>query len=368
VTEPDPPPAEPGPAAGPLAIGIDIGGTKVAAGVVDPAGEVRALTRVETPASEPARTREVIVDLIRELAGAHPVAAVGIGAAGWVDAARAMVNFAPHLAWRDEPLRDRVAAEVGLPVVVENDANAAAWAEFRFGAGRAAGDPMVLVTVGTGVGGGIVLGGSVFRGAHGYAAEPGHQVVVPGGRLCSCGRRGCLDQYASGEALVRYARAGAAERPAAAAGLRELAGDLARLTGPLVTTAARAGDALAQDAFERVGRWLGAGLADLVQVLDPALLVVGGGVVDAGELLLAPTREAYREALAQRGRLPAAPVRTAQLGNLAGMVGAADLARREVGGRELIGPEVGRPDLAGREVDLVGPKVGGPDLVGQEAG
>jgi glucokinase len=331
VTEPERLAAEAGPAVGPLAIGVDIGGTKVAAGVVDPAGRVRALTRRETPAGNPARTQQVVVELVRELAGCHPVVAVGIGAAGWVDAARGTVSFAPHLAWRDEPVRDRVAAVVDLPVVVENDANAAAWAEFRFGAGMAGGDPMVLVTVGTGVGGGVVLGGRVLRGAHGYAAEPGHQVVVPDGWLCGCGRRGCLDQYASGKALVRFARAGAAEHPAASAGLRELAGDLARLTGPLVATAARAGDKLAQDAFAQVGRWLGVGLADLVHVLDPALLVVGGGVAEAGELLLAPARQAYRDALAQRGRLPAAPVRAAQLGNLAGVVGAADLARREVG-------------------------------------
>lgn len=325
-----------------LAIGIDVGGTKVAGGVVDPDGRVLALTRADTPATDVTRTRDVIVDMVRELAAAHPVVAVGIGAAGWVDAARATVSFAPHLAWRDEPLRDRLAAAVDLPVVVENDANAAAWAEFQFGAARepnrdrsgagrtGAADPMVLVTVGTGIGGGIVLGGGLVRGAHGYAGEPGHQVVVPDGHPCSCGRRGCLEQYASGAALVRFVRSGAAADPVAAAALRELAGDPDQLTGPLVTTAARAGDKLARDAFDQVGRWLGIGLADLVQVLDPALLVIGGGVAEAGELLLAPTRESYRDALAQRGALPVAEVRPARLGTAAGVVGAADLAR---GGR-----------------------------------
>lgn len=311
----------------PLAVGIDIGGTKVAGGVVDLDGRVLALTRADTPAHDTGRIRDVIVDMVRELAAGHPVGAVGIGAAGWVDAARATVSFAPHLAWRDEPLRDRIAAVVDLPVVVENDANAAAWAEYRFGAGRLAGDPMVLVAVGTGIGGGLVLGGGLVRGAHGYAGEPGHQVVVPDGLPCHCGRRGCLEQYASGSALVRYVRVGAAEHPDAAAGLRELAGDPAQLTGPLVTTAARAGDKLAREAFDQVGRWLGTGLADLVQVLDPAVLVIGGGVAEAGELLLAPTRAAYQDALAPRGRLPVAEVRLAQLGNLAGLVGAADLAR-----------------------------------------
>jgi glucokinase len=322
VTDPD----------GPLAIGIDIGGTKIAGGVVDRRGRVRALSRAGTPAHDVARTRDAIADLIRELAAAHPVVAVGIGAAGWIDTTRDTIGFAPHLAWRDEPLRDRVATAlagaVDVPVRVENDANAAAWAECRFGAGRGATGPVVLVAVGTGIGGGIVLGGDLLRGAHGYAGEPGHQVAVPDGHPCRCGRRGCLEQYASGVALVRYVRAAAAEQPAAAAGLRELAGgDLAELTGPLVTTAARAGDKLARDAFDQVGRWLGVGLADLVLLLDPALLLVGGGVAEAGELLLAPTRESYRHALGQRGRLPVAPVRPGRLGNLAGLIGAADLAR-----------------------------------------
>jgi glucokinase len=314
----------------PVAIGIDIGGTKVAGGVVDLRGQVRALTRADTPAYDVTRTRSVIIDMIRELAAAHRVIAVGIGAAGWIDAARNRIRFAPHLAWRDEPLRDQVAAAVDLPVVVENDANAAAWAEFTFGAGRDVDESMVLVALGTGIGGGLVIGGRLVRGGHGFAGEPGHQVAVPDGLPCSCGRRGCLEQYASGEALIRYARAGAAAQPSAAAGLLELAGDADQITGPLVTTAARAGDKVARDAFDQVGRWLGIGLADLVHVLDPQLLVVGGGVVEAGELLLAPARASYREALATRGRLPVAPVRAAQLGNVAGVVGAADLARREV--------------------------------------
>jgi glucokinase len=313
-----------------LAIGMDIGGTKIAGGVVDPQGRVVALTRADTPAYDITRTRGVIIDMIRELAAVHPVTAVGIGAAGWIDTTRDSIRFAPHLAWRDEPLRDQLAAVVGLPVVVENDANAAAWAEFTFGAGSTVDDSMVLVAIGTGIGGGLVLGGRLVRGAHGFAGEPGHQVAVPDGLACSCGRRGCLEQYASGEALVRYARSGAAAQPSAAAGLLELAGDAEHITGPLVTTAARAGDKVARDAFDQVGRWLGIGLADLVHMLDPQLLVIGGGVVEAGELLLAPARESFRLALGERGRLPVAPVHAARLGNVAGVVGAADLARGRI--------------------------------------
>ncbi|HEY8472488.1 MAG TPA: ROK family glucokinase [Natronosporangium sp.] len=310
----------------PLAIGIDIGGTKVAGGVVDTRGRVRALTRADTPANDATRTRGVIIDVVRELAAAHPVTAVGIGAAGWIDR-QDRIRFAPNLAWRDEPLADQVAAAVDLPVVVENDANAAAWAEFTFGAGQPADDSMVLVALGTGIGGGLVIGGQLIRGGHGFAGEPGHQVAVPDGLPCGCGRRGCLEQYASGGALVRYARAGAAANPSAAASLLALAGSPEQVTGPQVTTAARAGDKVAREAFDQVGQWLGVGLADLVQLLDPQVLVIGGGVAEAGELLLAPTRDSYRQALAARGDLPVAPVRVAQLGNIAGVVGAADLAR-----------------------------------------
>jgi glucokinase len=330
VTDPD----------GPLAIGIDVGGTKLAGGVVDQRGRVRALTRAATPADDPTRLRDVVVDLVRELALVHPVVAVGLGAAGWVDTT-GTVSFAPHLAWRGEPLRDRVATALAgladqpgladLPVRVENDATAAAWAEHQFGAGRPGPGPLVLVTVGTGIGGGIVVGGRLLRGAHGYAGEPGHQVVVPDGHPCSCGRRGCLEQYASGQALVRFVQTGAAEHPSRADRLRELVGDPAGLTGRLVTTAARSGDKLARAAFDQVGHWLGVGLADLVQLLDPEVLVIGGGVAEAGELLLAPTRQSYRQALARRGGLPAAELRPARLGNLAGLVGAADLARAAAG-------------------------------------
>ncbi|MEV0730028.1 ROK family glucokinase [Polymorphospora sp. NPDC050346] len=312
-----------------LTIGVDIGGTKVAGGVVDEAGVVLAQVRRDTPADDVAKTRDVIVEVVAELTAAYPVKAVGIGAAGWIDATGSTVLFAPNIAWRDEPLRDYVSAAVGLPVTVENDANVAAWAEFRFGAARDADDSMVMLTIGTGVGGGIVIGGGLLRGAHGIAGELGHMLAVPGGHPCGCGRLGCIEQYGSGNALVRFARAGAHQEPDQAAGLLELAGgDVRSITGPMVTAAARAGDPVSRAAFAQIGHWLGISLADLVQILDPQVLVVGGGVIEAGELLLGPLNQSYVDALAQRGRLPVAPVRPAETGNGAGVVGAADLARR----------------------------------------
>ena len=311
-----------------LKIGVDIGGTKVLGGVVDLAGDVLAQTRRDTPAKDPAETAVRIIEVIRELAAAHQVDAVGIGAAGWIDETRSMVQFAPNLAWRNEPLREKITAAVGLPIVVENDGNAAAWAEFQFGAAHDANDSMVLYTVGTGIGSGIVIGGKLVRGAHGIAGELGHTMMVPGGHPCGCGRHGCLEQYASGNALVRFAKADARERPELAEQLLDLAGgDIDQIKGPAVTQAARLGDAVAIGAFEQIGRWLGVAFADYVQILDPQIIVVGGGVIDAGDLLMKPARASYEEQLAQRGRLPVAEVRPALMGNLAGVVGAADLAR-----------------------------------------
>lgn len=303
-----------------LTIGVDIGGTKVLGGVVDPSGKVLETSRRSTPARDVAATRDVIVEVVRELASRHEVEAVGIGAAGWIDAARSTVLFAPNLAWRNEPLQAYVQAAVDVPVVVENDANAAAWAEFRYGAAEDADDSMVMFTVGTGIGGGIVLGGRLLRGAHGMAAENGHMLAVPEGHLCGCGRLGCLEQYASGNALVRFAREGALANPSSLSGVEEL-------TGPMVTEAALAGDAVAVDAFGQVAYWLAQGVADIVQLLDPQVVVIGGGVVETGDLLMKPLRAAYNEALTNRGKLPTADVRPAEMGNEAGLIGAADLAR-----------------------------------------
>jgi len=312
-----------------LTIGVDIGGTKVLGGIVDTSGNVLVQTRRDTPADNPPETLARILDVIDDLLAAHRVEAIGIGAAGWIDAARSTVLFAPNLAWRNEPLRDEIQARVDVPVFVDNDANAAAWAEFEFGAARDALNSMVLFTIGTGIGGGIILGKQIVRGAHGMAAEMGHVQMVPDGHPCGCGRTGCAEQYASGSALVRFARAAADQQPDTAHRLLALTdGDLSRLTGPLVTRAAQDNDGAALAAFDQVGFWLGIALADTVQILDPEVIVVGGGVIDAGDLLLKPTRHSYAEALNNRGKLPVAEIRAAKMGNLAGVVGAADLARR----------------------------------------
>ena len=213
--------------------------------------------------------------------------------------------------------------------MVENDANAAAWGEFAFGAGADV-DDLLLVTVGTGVGGGIVAGGRLHRGAAGVAAEIGHIRVVPEGRLCGCGNRGCWEQYASGTALVRDTRAAALREPERARYLLDRSGGGPdALTGPAITAAAQAGDDFALEHVRTLARWLGDGMATLAAVLDPGVVVVGGGVAEVGALLLDPVRERFLEQLTARAHRPEPEVRLARLGNDAGLVGAADLARQE---------------------------------------
>ncbi len=312
-------------------IGVDIGGTKIAAGLVDAEGRILERLRVPTP-PEPDRIDTAIAEAVKNLvAQAGPGAEglpVGVAAAGFVDERRQNVRFAPNIAWREYPLSDKLKALLGHPVVVENDANAAAWAEFRFGAGQDVSD-MVLITVGTGIGGGIVLDGALLRGAFGIAAELGHVRLVPEGRPCGCGQRGCWEQYSSGTALLRNARAFAEADPQAAQGLLKPAGgDPAKLRGNMVSEAARAGDSAAIGLFTDLGHWLGEGIAAVAAFLDPAVVVIGGGVAENGELLLAPAREAFLAHLSGADHRPHLVIRGASLGNDAGIIGAADLARR----------------------------------------
>lgn len=308
-------------------IGVDVGGTKVAAGVVDEQGKIVEKVKRFTPAASPEDTIEVIAGAVNELLARYEVDAVGIGAAGFVDQTRSAVLFAPNLAWRHEPVKKLVEERLGRTVIVENDANAAAWAEAKLGAARGLQD-VVLITVGTGIGGGLVLDGSLYRGRWGSAGEPGHYRVVPDGRLCGCGNRGCWEQYASGSALVAEARDFARRSPGAAVRLLQLGnGTPEGIDGPAVTTAAREGDAAAMRCFEIIGSWLGAGLADLAAVLDPGCFVIGGGVSDAGDLLLGPARAAYASNLTGASHRELADIRLAELGPDAGLIGAADLAR-----------------------------------------
>ncbi|MGY1668534.1 ROK family glucokinase [Geodermatophilus sp. SYSU D00696] len=315
------------------AVGVDVGGTKVAGGVVAPDGTVLATARRSTPSASVAETEAAIAAVVEELATRHgeELAAVGVGAAGWFDRTGDVVLFSPHLAWRHTALRRDLAARLQRPVWVGNDADAAAWAEYRFGAAQGA-DLALCVTLGTGIGGGIVAGGRLQRGAHGVAGEWGHVRVVPDGRLCACGNRGCWEQYASGSALATTAREVATRSPAAAARLLDrVGGDASRLTGEDVARAAADGDPVALALVTDVGEWLGQGIADLAAVLDPDVVVIGGGVSVLGEMVLRPARDRLERVLPGRGFRPAPRVVAAALGAQSGLVGAADLARETAG-------------------------------------
>jgi glucokinase len=318
---------------GPLehTIGVDVGGTKIAAGVVDTEGHILERLKVPTPTTVEeidVRITEAVTALLDKAGSDQSRMAVGVAAAGFVDEHRTTVRFAPNIPWREHPLAASLTRRLGVPVIVENDANAAAWAEFRFGAGYGVAD-MALITVGTGLGGGIVLDGELVRGAYGIAAELGHVRMVPDGLPCGCGQRGCWEQYAAGSALLRSAKALAEADPVAAdLMLKAAGGDPAALRGNMITDAALAGDPAAIGLLSELGRWLGEGIAMVANVMDPAVVVIGGGVADAGDLLLGPARESYASHLSGGGNRPHLDIRGARMGNDAGIIGAADLARK----------------------------------------
>jgi glucokinase len=311
----------------PVWIGVDIGGTKVLAGAVDEAGVVTRTARRATPGRrvDITQVEDALEAAVLEAADGAPIAGVGVAAAGFVDATGERVMFAPHLPWQGQNLRERLGKRWSVPVVLDNDANCAALAEWTYGAARGA-SSAIVVTMGTGIGGALLLGGQLVRGANGMAGEFGHMQVVPRGQACECGGHGCWEQYSSGNALVRFARQRMGDQSSV---LEEAtAGYPDRLTGPMVTGAAEAGDRVARQAFSTVGDWLGVGVANLVAAFDPDVVVVGGGVAEAGDRLLEPARNALQRSLVGAAHRVVPPLVSAVLGPEAGLVGAAELARR----------------------------------------
>ncbi|MCP2032738.1 glucokinase [Okibacterium sp. HSC-33S16] len=306
------------------AIGIDIGGTKIAGALVDEDGDIVRESRVPTPQSTQL-IEDAVVAMVTELAAGEAIDGVGVAAAGFIDAAQSTVYYAPNISWRNEPFQARLSARLSFPIVIDNDANAAGWAEFRFGAGRLFSD-MVMLTVGTGVGGAIVTEDRLFRGGFGAGAELGHMRLIPDGLPCGCGQHGCLEQYGSGRALLRFAN-NFADAGGMGQALADRRAEVGTLSGHDVSDLIMAGDGGALAALRELGHWLGQGCASLGAILDPQLFVIGGGVAQAGDLLLEPIRQAYLEHLPARGFHPEPEFRIAELVNDAGVVGAADLAR-----------------------------------------
>ena len=314
-----------------LSVGIDIGGTKILGALVDEHGQILYEAKVPSPAQDPDLMVSTVVDLIRDVSShaKSDVVGAGVAAAGFIDANQSTILYAPNLNWRNEPFRDRLQEHLNLPLVIENDANAAGWAEYKFGAGRGTKD-MVMLTLGTGVGGAVVADYKLRRGGFGIAGELGHVRVVQDGKQCGCGRKGCVEQYSSGTAVVKAAKKLAASTGPAGQRLRELKAEVGELTGAHVYQALLEGDAGVYSIFREAGRYLGQAMATITAVLDPQVYVIGGGLSEAGELILDPIREGFLQDLPARGFRPEANIVTAEFTNQAGVIGAADLARESL--------------------------------------
>ncbi len=312
---------------GGVTVGIDLGGTKCLA-VALAGNRVVREGRVATPVGEEA-VLDVLAALAVEVAGDRPLAALGVGVPGLVDR-DGVLQFAPNLPGvTGLPVRAELERRLGVPVRVDNDATCAAWAERVMGAATGL-DDVVLITLGTGIGGGVITGGRLTRGANGFAGEVGHMVVERDGPLCPCGQQGCWERYASGSGLARLARSAAA-RGEADAVLALADGDADAILGEHVAAAAATGDAQARAIVAELGWWVGLGLANLANILDPEAFVIGGGLVEMGDLLLDPVRTAFAALLQGRAWRPAIPVVPAALGPRAGAIGAGCLGLDLVG-------------------------------------
>jgi glucokinase len=313
-------------------IGLDAGGTKLLGGVVDEDGVVHHRVHRLWRGREQQEVLDIIVEAVEEARSAAPdAAALGIGLPSLIDQRSGVSVMSVHLPLDDLPARDLLSERLGLPVFLDNDANAAALAEHRLGAARGA-SHAILLTLGTGIGGGLVLGGELYRGSVGAGAELGHVVVDIDGPPCQgdCPGRGCLEVMASGEAIGREGLEAARRAPESALGAA-LAAER-EITGALVTELAHDGDSAAREVLAEIGRRLGAGITSFVNVFNPEVVVVGGGVVAAGDLVLAPARAVVAER-ALRPNRDLVRIVPAEFGEEAGMLGAALLALEGLAGR-----------------------------------
>jgi glucokinase len=313
-------------------IGVDLGGTKMLLGVLDADSKVLW----ESREASTGQTEDELVDLlVREISEAHQhssgVAGIGLGIPATIDHDRGIAVSAVNLPLENLPIRDLVADRADLPVFVDNDANVATLAEHLYGAARGAKNA-VMLTIGTGIGGGLILDGEVYRGSTGAGAELGHTVIEVDGPHCqgNCPGRGCVETLASGTAIGREGRAAGEREPGSELGRMLAAGET--IDGKAVTEAALAGDSAARGVFDLVGSRLGVALTSFANIFEPEVFVIGGGAIAAGDLLLEPARRTLLErALPPMKRIP---VVAAELGPDAGMIGAAAMARIELEGQE----------------------------------
>lgn len=308
-----------------LTIGIDIGGTKISAGVVDSSGNLIDSSRCSTPLEGGKELVSSVIGLVKESNKKHEIKGIGISIAALISSDYGTIVGAPNIANLSKlNFVNEIKEEFKLPIIIENDANAAMWAEFKFGSAKGL-NPVMFLIIGTGVGGGLVIDGKLFKGANGIGAEFGHMCVVPNGLLCGCGSKGCIEQYASGGALIRYANEALLANPDKSEEV--LSFGEGKLSGTALTKAAKAGNELALAAFSKQADWLGLACASYSSIIDPQAIIIGGGVVDAGELFLAPVRAAMRKYMPFAESHVPPKIIAAKFGNDAGLIGAADLVR-----------------------------------------
>jgi len=308
-----------------LTIGIDIGGTKISAGVVDSSGNLIDSSKCSTPAEGGKELISSVVNLVKELNKKHEIKGIGISIAALISSDYGTIVGAPNIANLSKlNFANEIKEEFKLPIIIENDANSAMWAEFKFGSAKGL-NPVMFFIIGTGVGGGLVIDGKLFKGANGIGAEFGHMCVVPNGLLCGCGAKGCIEQYASGGALIRYANEALLANPDKSEEV--LSFGEGKLSGTALTKAAKAGNELALAAFSKQADWLGLACASYSLIIDPQAIIIGGGVVDAGELFLTPVRAAMRKYMPFAESHVPPKIIAAKFGNDAGLIGAADLVR-----------------------------------------
>ena len=308
-----------------LTIGIDIGGTKISAGVVDSSGNLIDSSRCSTPAEGGKELISSVINLIKEFNKKYEIKGIGISIAALISSDYGTIVGAPNIANLSKlNFVNEIKEEFELPIIIENDANAAMWAEFKFGNAKSL-NPVMFFIIGTGVGGGLVIDGKLFKGVNGIGAEFGHMCVVPDGLSCGCGSKGCLEQYASGGALIRYANEALLANPYKSEEV--LSFGEGKLSGTALTKAAKAGNELALAAFSKQADWLGLACASYSLIIDPQAIIIGGGVVDAGELFLAPVRAAMRKYMPFAESHVPPKIIAAKFGNDAGLIGAADLVR-----------------------------------------
>ena len=312
-------------------IGVDLGGTGIKAGVVNEKGEI--LSKGSTPTMAERPYQAVIADiatLCKTVAAdanlsIEQIEAIGVGVPGICDPKTGIIPKCTNLGWLDVPFVSELQSHIAKPVIVDNDATVAGFAEYI--AGVSAGtQSSVFVTLGTGVGGGIIINGRPYSGAHGVGSEIGHMNIAMGGELCSCGNKGCFERYASATAIIRDARRAVAENPNSVI-MEKCGGDVEKINAKIVIDAAKEGDAVAKEVFDGYVNGLAHGLVNLINVIDPEVIVLGGGVSAAGSFLLDAVREAVKPMVFFK-TMPYARIELAQLGNDAGIIGAAFLGRK----------------------------------------